>query len=116
MKKGKGGLRCGLYYMQRTEIWAGGALLCVIGILILTLGWLHYSAILMEFIEIIYKNSVRTTQETRHVSVTKLSRFYCSGKQGLFTESTIRNTDTRCSMELVRASVLSDMYLNGRPL
>jgi hypothetical protein len=42
--------------------------------------------------QIIYKNSVRTSQETHYVSATKPNRLMLLGKQSLFTVKTIRNT------------------------
>jgi hypothetical protein len=77
--------------MQRRE-FGRGLLLRVIGILILTVGGLHYSDTLMEFIEIIYQNSFRTSQETHYVSATKPNRLMLFRETVAVYVRTIRNT------------------------
>jgi hypothetical protein len=49
----------------------------------------------------IYKNSVRTSQETRYVTTTNPNLLILFREQSRFTVRTIRNTDTLCAKNAV---------------
>jgi hypothetical protein len=65
----------------------------------------------LNFFTILYKNSVRTSQETHYVSAAKPNRLMLFGETVLFVVRTIRNTQIHCVGRMRSISVIKQVVL-----